>query len=135
MYKKSTLILLFAVSLLTACKDKKEEACVAPAVEKNIVGAWQVFSKETGGASEGPYKLSFAADGKITGDKDELAAFAGEDAGTALTLKWKKATGNAIELIYITDVGDFGFEMNVTKNECDLIVLDSGLGVTIELKK
>ena len=42
MYKKSTFILLLVVALVTACKDKKEEECVTPVIEQNIVGTWQV---------------------------------------------------------------------------------------------
>lgn len=41
MYKKTTLLLLLVTALLTACQDKKEEDCVAPAIGQNIIATWQ----------------------------------------------------------------------------------------------
>ena len=41
MYKKSTLLLLLIAVLFTACQDKKEEDCGAPAIGQNIIGTWR----------------------------------------------------------------------------------------------
>ena len=66
MYRKSTLVLLLAAAILTACKDKKEADCVAPTIEKNLVGTWQAtFTSKAG--NSGPSTVTFKENGTMTG--------------------------------------------------------------------
>ena len=132
MFKKSTLIVLFTASLFTACKDKKEEECVAPAVEKNIVGTWQAYLSVLGDDAIGPFPLTFTADGKIIDEDNKLAEISGQDPGDDVTLSWKK-TADGIEYTESSDFGEISTELEVTTNECNHIVLGDGI-LDFELK-
>ncbi len=66
MYKKTTILLLLLSVLLTACKDKEEVDCVAPDIEKNLLGTWKAtFTSKAGNSS--PSTVIFKEDGTMTG--------------------------------------------------------------------
>ncbi|MFN8348666.1 MAG: hypothetical protein U0X91_26945 [Spirosomataceae bacterium] len=54
---------LVIVILLVGCKSKSEE-CIAPAIDKNLVGTWKAVVTEDGDVS-GTGTLTFNADGTI----------------------------------------------------------------------
>lgn len=138
MYKRTTLLLLIA-ALLTACKDKKEEDCVAPVIEKNLLGTWQAtFTSESGNA--GPASVTFREDGTMTGIgalykstsaptyswKDD--AWEKDQIGIAFTLR---GANSATEPFAAFSKASY----YVDENECGKVVLRAPLDGTFELTR
>ena len=139
MYKKSTIILLLVASIVTACKDKKEEVCVAPTIEKNLIGTWQAtFTSESGNA--GPASVTFREDGTMTGIgplfKSKLSptyvwkddSWEKDRIGIAFTLR---GANSAMEPF----AGFSKASYYVDENECTKVVLRSAGNGTFELTR
>lgn len=139
MYRKSTLVLLLAAAILTACKDKKEADCVAPTIEKNLLGTWQAtFTSKAG--NSGPSTVTFKENGTMTGIgslfkntsaptyswKDD--SWEKDQIGIAFTLR---GASSATEPFASFSKSSY----YVDENECNKVVLRAPLGGTFELTR
>ena len=121
MYKKSTIILLLLVALVTACKDKKEEDCVAPAIEKNIVGTWKVEMDLGPLGKEGGFTAVFKPNGELVDENDLFYIGFMLDNQGSVTRYWQVKDGRV--LVSDKKAGAPTFEFDVTENTCERIVL------------
>ena len=139
MYRKSTLVLLLAAAILTACKDKKEADCVAPTIEKNLVGTWQAtFTSESG--NSGPGSVTFREDGTMTGIgalyKDDFSpnsiwkgdTWEKDQIGIALTFRGASSATGPYSVFSKASY-------YVDENECNKVVLRAPLDGTFELTR
>ena len=139
MHKKSTYILLLVAALLTACKDKKEEVCIAPTIEKNLIGTWQAtFTSESGNA--GPASVTFREDGTVTGIgaiyKDDFSpksiwkgdAWEKDKIGIALTFRGASSATGPYSVFSKASY-------YVDENECNKVVLRAPLDGTFKLTR
>lgn len=138
MYKRTTLLLLIA-ALFTACQDKKEEICVAPIIEKNLLGTWQAtFTSESG--NSGPVSVTFREDGTVTG----IGALYKSDFSPNSIWKgdgWEKDQ-IGIALTFrgaLSSTGPYSAfskaSYYVDENECGKVVLRAPLDGTFELTR
>ncbi len=134
MYKKTTILLLLLTVLLTACKDKEEADCVAPAIGQNIVGTWTMNVDLGALGNDGPFTANFKANGDLV-DQDNTF-YIGVDTGNngPVTRYWQVKNGQV--LISQSKTTDPNFEFDVKENSCDKIVLNDGFGdITLTDKK
>lgn len=134
MYRKTTILLLFLAALFTACKDKKDEDCVAPAIEQNIVGTWQVETDLGPLGKQGGFTANFKPNGELV-DQDDVF-YIGIDPGNSgpVTRYWQVKDGRV--LISDTKTKAPSFEFDVVENTCEKIVLNEDFAtVTLTDKK
>lgn len=125
MLKSRILFVLFTVSLW-ACKSSSE-TCVAPALEKNIVGSWNATLKEKGAPDETGV-LVFNADGTLKDAKSLLL-------GVAVPKITWKVTAAKVEVTFTEDAANFStLTYTATENSCTKIILDLQF-YTVELTK
>lgn len=127
MFKFLFSFLVIAV-LLVGCKSKSEE-CIAPAIDKNLVGTWKAVVTEDGDVS-GTGTLTFNADGTIN---DPQNLFLGSPVSKAT---WK-VVGGDVETKFTMDgpVSYVSFTFIVKENTCTKIVLDVFGLYSVELTK
>lgn len=85
MFKKSVLFLFLFVSFM-ACKSDKDEACIAPSIEKNIVNTWKASIIEDNKVKDSG-EMIFLADGTV---KDTKNIIVGEPIDS---ITWKMVDG------------------------------------------
>lgn len=124
MYKKSTFLLLLVAALLTACKDKKEEDCVAPAIGQNITGTWQVEMDLGPLGKDGGFTAQFKSNGELVDQDDIFYIGMVLDSQGPVTRHWRVENGRV--LVSDTKAGTPTFEFDVMENSCQRIVLDDG---------
>lgn len=128
MFKHLFYFLLIAV-LFIGCKSKSEE-CIAPAIDKNLVGTWKAVITEDGDVS-GTGTLTFNADGTIN---DPQNLFLGSPVSKAT---WK-IVGGDVETTFTKAAGSvsyISFTFKVKENTCTKIVLDVFGLYSVELTK
>ncbi|AYQ32951.1 hypothetical protein [Runella sp. SP2] len=126
---KSLASFFVIVVLLVGCKSKTEE-CVAPAIDKNLVGTWKAVVIEDSEES-GTGTLTFNADGTIN-DPGNLFL------GSPVTKSTWKVIGGDVETTFATSgtsVSSVSFTFKVKENTCTKIVLDVFGLYTVELTK
>lgn len=126
---KSLASFFVIVVLLVGCKSKTEE-CVAPAIDKNLVGTWKAVVIEDSEES-GTGTLTFNADGTIN-DPGNLFL------GSPVTKSTWKIIGGDVETTFATSgtsVSSVSFTFKVKENTCTKIVLDVFGLYTVELTK
>jgi hypothetical protein len=126
MFKKSVLFLILFVSFM-ACKSDKDEACIAPSIEKNIVNTWKanyIEDKEVTDSGE----MIFLADGTV---KDTKNIIMGDPVDS---ITWKVVDGK-VEMAFKDASGEIEFTMGVKENSCNKIVLSLQPLFDIELTK
>lgn len=130
MMKKSLMLLVVFALFMGSCK-KKDEECVAPAFDKNLVGTWAV--SYSGLATGGPVSAVFKADGTMEG---EFTALASQLAMKPLTnFKWV-ATSTSVTVSGTDAAGaTTSIPLTMKENVCNKIVLDYLSSITIEMKK
>jgi hypothetical protein len=130
------LYLFVAVSLLvSSCKSSDPTpACVAPAIEKNLVGSWTVKS----GSKTAP--VTFKADGTYVDDQSALVGIT----GSTSTKTWKAGVGpNNTSILDFTakatdpkaSPSEVTIFTTVTTNECNNIVLTLALFGSVTLTR
>jgi hypothetical protein len=119
---------LVIVVLLVGCKSKSEE-CIAPTIDKNLVGTWKAVVIEDGDES-GKGTLTFNADGTIN---DPGNLFLGKPVSKST---WKVVIGD-VETKFTMDgpVSYVSFTFKVKENTCTKIVLDVFGLYSVELTK
>ena len=126
---KSLASFFVIVVLLVGCKAKSEE-CIAPAIDKNLVGTWKAVVTEDGDVS-GTGTLTFNADGTIN---DPQGIFLGSPTSKST---WK-VVGGDVEAKFITNsapISSVSFTFKVKENTCTKIVLDVFGLYSVELTK
>ncbi len=125
MFKKSVLFLFLFVSFM-ACKSDKDEACIAPSIEKNIVNTWKASIIEDNKVTDSG-EMIFLADGTV---KDTKNIIVGEPIDS---ITWKVVDGK-VEMEFLDDGMSVGFGYFIKENSCNKIVLLSGFFI-LELTK
>ena len=126
---KSLVSFFVVIVLLVGCKSKSED-CVAPAIDKNLVGTWKAVVIEDSEES-GTGTLTFNADGTIN-DPGNLFL------GSPVTKSTWKVIGGDVETTFATSgtsVSSVSFTFKVKENTCTKIVLDVFGLYTVELTK
>lgn len=126
---KSLASFFVIVILLVGCKSKTEE-CVAPAIDKNLVGTWKAVVIEDSEES-GTGTLTFNADGTIN---DPQGIFLGSPTSKST---WK-VVGGDVEAKFITNsvpISSVSFTFKVKENTSTKIVLDVFGLYSVELTK
>ncbi|HAK75541.1 MAG TPA: hypothetical protein DCM71_01190 [Runella sp.] len=126
---KSLVSFFVVIVLLVGCKSKSED-CVAPAIDKNLVGTWKAVVIEDSEES-GTGTLTFNADGTIS-DPGNLFL------GSPVTKSTWKVIGGDVETTFATSgtsVSSVSFTFKVKENTCTKIVLDVFGLYTVELTK
>ena len=114
---KQRIHLLFLLVLCMACSKTQDQACVAPAVDKNIIGTWTVK------VPTGSGKVTFNADGTFVDDAGILVD--GEINGVKATKKtWSVANNELTVKASAPGNGSIGFILNILDNQCSKITLD-----------
>ena len=114
---KQRIHLLFLLVLCMACSKTQDQACVAPAVDKNIIGTWTVK------VPTGSGKVTFNADGTFVDDAGILVD--GEINGVKATKKtWSVANNKLSVNASAPGNGSIGFTLNILDNQCSKITLD-----------
>ena len=131
-FMKKSLLFLFLVFALVACNKDKEEECIPPAVEKNILGAWSGIAKVDDLTSD-PFDVTFNEDGTYA-DPEELL-LGGEINDIVLTDRTWKIEANRLILRVSKGFNALSLEYIIKENSCDKIVIEYlDLG-TVELRK
>ena len=100
-----------------ACSKTQDQACVAPVVDKNIIGTWTV--KTPTGSS----KVTFNTDGSFVDDAGILVD--GEINGVKTTKRtWSIANNKLSVNASALGNGSIGFILNILDNQCNKITLD-----------
>jgi hypothetical protein len=100
-----------------ACSKTQDQACVAPVVDKNIIGTWTVK------APTGSSKVTFNTDGSFVDDAGILVD--GEINGVKTTKKtWSIANNKLSVNASAPSNGSIGFILNILDNQCSKITLD-----------
>jgi hypothetical protein len=125
---KSLASFLVVIVLVLGCTSKSEE-CIAPAIDKNLVGTWKAVVTEDGDVS-GTGTLTFNADGTIN-DPGNLFL------GKPISKSTWKVVGGDVETKFTMDgpVSYVSFTFIVKENTCTKIVLDVFGLYTVELTK
>lgn len=132
MVRKTSLFVLLLVATLLSCKDKEEE-CVAPSIEKNIIGTWKAVHKD-GADTYGPYNVTFKADGTLTGAAQLLVDEDIDDADL-ISQTWEVING-ALVVTFEEETGTVPLTLTVKENTCNKINLNlTLLNSTVELSK
>lgn len=128
MFKHLAAFFVIAV-LFIGCSSKSEE-CVAPTIEKNLVGTWKAVVIEDSEES-GTGTLTFNADGTIN---DPGNIFLGSPVSKST---WKVVSGD-VETTFSTNsapISTVSFTFKVKENTCTKIILDVFGLYTVELTK
>ncbi|MFN8343965.1 MAG: hypothetical protein U0X91_03120 [Spirosomataceae bacterium] len=118
------------VVLLMGCKSKSSEECIAPAIDKNLVGTWKAVVIEDGDES-GKGTLTFNTDGTIN-DPQNLFL------GSPVSKTTWKVVGGDVEATFNKAAGSVSyvsFTFKVKENTCTKIVLDVFGLYSVELTK
>jgi hypothetical protein len=107
------MMLLLGALTFTGCDD--DDDCMAPALEENIVGEWEVsFSNDI---------VEFKADGSFEDPQDAILGFPDVDD----EMKTYSVTGDTlITATASTASGTISIDLSVTENECDRIGIEFG---------
>jgi hypothetical protein len=114
---KTKPLLILLIALCVACSKSQDQACVAPAVEKNIIGTWTIK------VPTGSDKVTFNADGTLVDDAGIMVD--GEINGVKTTKRtWSIANNKLSVNASAPGNGSIGFILNILDNQCSKITLD-----------
>ncbi len=130
MMRKNLLFFVVFALILGACK-KKEEECVAPGIEQNLVGSWT--ANYSGLQTGGPVDVKFEANGTMSGG---FTALASAIAMKPLSnFKWA-ASANVVNVSGTdADANVVPIPLTVLKNTCNEVELSFTGLVTIKLTR
>lgn len=114
---KTKPLFILLIALCMACSKSQDQVCVAPVVDKNIIGTWTVK------APTGSSKVTFNTDGSFVDDAGILVD--GEINGVKATKKtWSIANNKLSVNASAPGNGSIGFILNILDNQCSKITLD-----------
>ena len=110
-------LILILSALLVAC-DKKDEdnACVAPAIEKNLIGLWDAILMSDKSTK---YVLEFKSDGTYA---ESSGLLFGTDNSPAVT--WKQQKDSVIITGKYNNSTSGSYSFSVLMNTCEKVVFD-----------